>query len=396
MIYKLFYTITCFVFLISFETLAQDIEYSNELKEKIDEDVRTPLLSALDSLTSQIAVNSVNEKYFWKKEALFSKAIFEDIYNYVESYRDSSKAISTSLLNCYPIGKGRYLNQLAYYKQTDGASKSLQMILNIVAHVNNGEITFSTPLSYYTKTWKEKKVGSILYYFRDNLNIERAELCAQKNMTFASKFNLKPYEFNFYMVENYQEFLRLVGFEYNIGSIGKLRDGYGPAKEEVIFSVMNNEDFSHDIFHYYSETLHEWSVHNWVTEEGLAYSWGNAYYTRKDGEMAEQKELLTILKEYLNQNKDTNLLQLFENNFWTDTSGIFENLAPDFIVGRLISSLICDEVHKIHGMEGINQMLTIGSKPNHFDPFLEATNKLIGINRKNFNKKVTLLITEYK
>ena len=395
MIDKLFCVFIYCLFLIIYSVSAQSVELSNELKENIHKNIEAQLLVALDSLVAQISRNSVRDNLLWEKEAKFSKAIFEDVHYYEKSYRDSTNKISVSLLNCYPIGKGQYLNQLAYYKQSDIGPKSLQMLLNVIAHMEDGNITFSTPLHYYTETWKQEKVGSVMYYYRHKFRMDRAETFAQKNVLFASRFKKAPQQIRFFMVENYQEILKLIGFEYNVKTIGKLRDGYGIIADEVIFSVMNNEDFSHDLFHYYSGTIHNRPVRNWVTEEGIAYSWGNAYYTRKDGEMAEQKELTDVLKQYLDQNKDTDLLSLFENNFWSDKSGLYQHLAPDFKVGRLISSLICDEVHKKHGMDGINQLIACGSKPNHFDPFFEVTDKLVKINRKNFNKKVRLLIQNY-
>lgn len=395
MIGKLFYAFTC-CSLLTTNAFPQNIELSDELEKSIDTTLQVKLLTALDSLVEQISRNDVSDNLVWKKEAKFSKAIFEEVYYYEKSYKDTSNTISISLLNCYPIGEGQYLNQLAYFKQSDDTPKSLQMLLSVVAHIEHEDIAFSTPLSYYTKTWKKQKVGSIAYYYRDRFRLDRAEKFAQKNVLFASRFERSPQEFRFFMVENYQEILRLLGFDYNIKSIGKLRDGFGVIGSDVIFSVMNNEDFSHDLFHYYSETIYDRSVRNWVTEEGIAYSWGNAYYTRKDGEMAEQKELLDILKQYIAQNKDINLLSLFENNFWTDKNGIYNHLAPDFKVGRLISSLICDEVQKRHGMDGIHQLIACGSKPNHFDPFFETTDRLIGINRKNFNEKVSRLIKKYE
>lgn len=395
MISKLFYTLC--LFLITSSTFAQYIEVSNELKKSIDETVQAQLLPALDSLVAQISRENISDNLIWEKEAEFSKQAFENISYYENAYRDSSNIISRVLLNSYPIGKGRRLNQLAYFKKSDNSPKTLQMLLSIIAHTEDESITFSTPLSYYTDTWKARQVGNITYHYRDDFRLDRAETFAQKNILFASKFKKKPQSLRFFLVENYQEILRLMGFDYNIEDIGQLRDGYGVIADEVIFSVMNNEDFSHDLFHYYSGTVHhDGSARNWVTEEGLAYSWGNAYYTKKDGEMAEQKELLDLLKQYLSQNKDTDLLTLFENNFWSDTSGIYASLAPDFKVGRLISSLICDEVQKTHGMDGINQLITSGRKPNDFDPFFETTNKLIGINRKNFNKKVSLLIKNHQ
>lgn len=395
MINKLFFIFICYIPLSNSIILAQNISYGNNFIQSVGKNLQQELFTSLDSLIDQIRNNNIKESLLWKKESKLSKAIFEDIHSYEKSYQDSTYKSKVFLLNCYPISKERYLNQIAYYRQEENNSKSLQMLITIIAHKENKKICFSTPLNYYTETWKEHQVGSITYYFRDKINIHRAEKFAKKNIQFSSRFK-KPVKYlSYFMVENYQEILKLIGFDYNAKSIGELRSGYGILGDQIIFSVMNNEDFSHDLFHYYSETIHDWSVRNWVVEEGLAYSWGNAYYTRKDGEMAEQNELLKILKKYIDQNKDIDLLSLFENNFWTDKSGIYEHLAPDFIVGRLISSLICDEVYNKYGMEGINKLLIIGSKPNHFDPFFKSINTLIGINRNNFNEKVNQLIKNY-
>ncbi len=360
------------------------------------ENAQLDILSSLDSLISQIRNNDVSENLLWEEERQLSKVIFEEVHAYEKSFEDTAHTVRAELLNVYPIGKERYMNQIAYYRLDQNDKKSLQMLFAIVAHREEERIEFSTPLHYHTHTWKEKQIGEISYHYRDKINEGRAERFVQKNRQFAHRFKRSPQALKFYMVENYQEALRLLGFEYNVKNIGKLRDGYGVLGGEVIFSVMNNEDFSHDLFHYYSGTIHDWSVRNWVTEEGLAYSWGNAYYVKNNGEMAEQKELLEVLRNHLSQNKDVDLLSLFENNFWTDESKIFEDLAPDFKVGRLISSLLCDEVYRMHGMDGVDKLLTLGAKPDHFEPFMLAIDKLIGINRDNFNRKMRELIETYE
>ena len=158
---------------------------------------------------------------------------------------------------------------------------------------------------------------------------------------------------------------------------------------------MRNEDFSHDLFHFYSETIHPDSVRNWVVEEGIAYSWGNAYYTKYDGEMGEQSELVNILQDHLRKNENMDLLKLFEENFWRDNSGIYDSIAPDFAVGRLMSSLICDAVEEKHGMKGVLALLTCTSKPSRFEAFYKAVDKLIGVNRSNFAPKIKELIMSY-
>ncbi len=396
MIGRIFTVLIYFLLIIPVSILSQNIAISDQLKYSINENIKGQLLSALDTLVLQINRNNINPSLVWKNEDKFTRAVLEDVHLYESTYQDSLSHMDRTLLNTYPIGEGRHLCQIAYFNQGNDESNSLKMILNVIAHTENKDITFSTPLSYYTDSWEEKKVGSISYYYRDKFRSDRAKKYARKNELFSTRFQLKPNIFKFFMVDNYQEIIRLMGLDYNAKSIGIIRDGYGVIADEYIFSVMNNEDFSHDLFHYYSGRIHDSSTRNWVAEEGLAYSWGNAYYTRDDGEMAEQKELLELLKQYLSQNINLDLLELLENNFWSDKSGIYEHLAPDFNVGRLISSLICDEVYRKHGMEGTNRLISCGSNPNHFDSFLNITDQLIGLNRSNFNKKVKRLISDFR
>ncbi|MEL7220895.1 MAG: hypothetical protein AAGJ93_06215, partial [Bacteroidota bacterium] len=194
---------------------AQNVDSSDQLLASIDSSFQKELLGALNLLVEQIRAESLNEDILWQKEIKFSKAIFESVHSYEKSYQDSANNIEVSLLNCYPIGKGRYLNQLAYYNHQDSSPKSLQMLLTIVAHKKKGKITFSTPLSYYTETWKKQQVGSITYYYRGAIRLDRAEQFAKKNSQFAERFKKPVKSLNYFMVENYQEISRLVGFDYN-------------------------------------------------------------------------------------------------------------------------------------------------------------------------------------
>ena len=128
------------------------------------------------------------------------------------------------------------------------------------------------------------------------------------------------------MCENYQEANRLLGVEFSVYENSKYRTGYGVVAN-TIFSIMNNEDFSHDVFHYYSGKINERKNRNWITEEGIAYLWGNAYYTDPNGEMITHQQLVEELKKYLQENPNETLYNLFENN-----PTIFTHLAPEVSV----------------------------------------------------------------
>ena len=190
------------------------------------------------------------------------------------------------------------------------------------------------------------------------------------------------------MIDHYQEYLNLIGINYQVYNNGKYRTGYG-VDTNTIFSIMNNEDFSHDIFHYYSGKINERENRNWITEEGVAYLWGNAYYTDKNGEMIEMDQMVSTLKNHLKENPDTSLLRLFEDN-----PKIFDSLASEISVRSVLSAIIAKEVELQKGTEGIMELVNAGAGKELVKKYLTATDKLIGINKENFNAKVGALLND--
>ena len=72
--------------------------------------------------------------------------------------------------------------------------------------------------------------------------------------------------------------MHVLGMEYNVQSVGLVRNGYF-IDTTGVFAVQGNEDFSHDIVHFYSSEFRGQVKRNAAADEGLAYLWGNAYYT---------------------------------------------------------------------------------------------------------------------
>ena len=156
------------------------------------------------------------------------------------------------------------------------------------------------------------------------------------------------------MVDNHQEYLNLIGINYQVHTNGKYRTGNG-VSFNTIFSIMNNEDFSHDIFYYYSGKINERENRNWITEEGVAYLWGNAYYTDKNGEMIEMNQMVSTLKNHLKENPNTSLFSFFEDN-----PKIFKPLASEISVRSVLSAIIANKVEDKKGIEGIMELINAG------------------------------------
>jgi hypothetical protein len=358
-------------------TISPAIKLNDTMTGKI-----TPLL---DTLLVQIRENRIAPALLEQKEAALSKAILSSLKGMED--KDSLPGFyKIQLLNLYPVGSGRYLLSLAYTACSPGGTPVIRTIFSLSAVVRNGAPLFSLPLQYLTRNWKTKTVGRVIYHYPDTIHLRRANAFNTKNTLMAGKLGLPPEQLHFYLCANYQEALQLMGYTYDQGAAGKTRDGYG-VEANTIFATMGNEDFSHDLFHFYAEKIRT-SKRNSAAEEGIAYSWGNAYYTSTKGEMISQRELMPDLRKYLAQHPDASLLELFSKN----VRG-FSLLAREASIRSTIASLLSDEVEKRRGIAGIKQLINCGGGD---DNYFIRLNELIGVNRTNFNEKVLALINAYQ
>lgn len=259
------------------------------LKSELDSSTKSKILTSLDTLFSQIKSGKIKEALINKDNTELNMLTMQTFAGIEESKKDSiTNFYKKQLINIYPISNNEVWISLAFIGEEDNKVPILQNIINLIATHTNNNVVFSIPIKYLTKSWKTKIVGNITYFFRNRINTERAAKFNAKNTIIANKLGLQPEKFNFYLCNNYQEILQLLGYEYDAESNGKTKEGFG-VDASNIFSIMNNEDFSHDLFHYYSSKIRGDLKRNRTVEEGIAYSWGNAYYTNANGELLSKK-----------------------------------------------------------------------------------------------------------
>jgi hypothetical protein len=255
-----------------------------------------------------------------------------------------------------------------------------------MAKYDKDKIVFACPLKYNTKHWKTTTTGTITVYYPDTINVERARKFDGKNVAMASKFNLPVKEFDLYMCRNYQEALQLQGCLYEYRSNGYLNRG-DIIDPKTLFSVMSDEDFSHDVLHIYAGQIR--GKNRSVVECGLAYLWGNAYHANSEGRVPELQELIFVLQRYIQTHNEVKLLDLFEKN--PDVLAEYGYPKP-IQVKHIIAGLIWTEIEKQKGVAGIVELLKCGRT---YDDFFKATNKLLNINRGNFDAKVRELLSSF-
>ena len=370
---------------ISIAAAKEPIEKPHFLNYSMDDKTQRYFEKSVDALFTAIINGKISDSLLSPKMAALTFPMLQELIDYESKNKSHNLKIQDKkLINVYPISSQSYFLTISFNSFDAEAVPSPIYTFNLIATKTEKAFTFAIPLDYLTRHWKTETVGNVTYHFRTQLNKERANIFNEKNSAIANKIGVKPEKFDFYMVDNYQEILNLNGFSYFRKSNGQTRDGYGVVAN-TIFSVMNNEDFSHDIFHYYSRQINNRENQNRISEEGIAYLWGSAYYTDQQGEMISYARLKLALKKYLSENQQANLFDLFNQN-----NKVFDHIAPEISVRSTISAMIANKIEKELGVPGLLKLINAGRK-DRLNNYLRITEELIGLNKENFN----LLVTEW-
>ena len=349
-----------------------------EFYSSLSDSLTNQIINSLDKLLISIDKAQLDTTLIDNENADLNRNFFRYLKG-IERKDTIQRYYHAQLINLYPIENSQYLITVSYTQ-----NEEIGRIFTFLAKENNRNIVFASPLQYNTKYWKTATIGTATYYFSDTIDTKRAEVFNQKNISIAQKLNLPVRNWDIYMCRNYQEAIQIQGCFYEITRNGSFNSG-DIIEPKTLFSCMNDEDFSHDILHLYVSQIRT-RERNSVAECGVAYYWGNAYHAGTTGKAPEQKELIPVLQRYIQSHKDVKLLDLFEQS--PDVLAEYGYPWPVH-VNRTISGIICQEIERQKGVEGIIDLLNCGSG---FDNLFESIDKLIGVNRNNFEEKVYKLI----
>jgi hypothetical protein len=337
------------------------------------------IISSLDSLLNSIERGELDTTLVDRDNYEFNCSFFAGLQG-IESKDTIEHYYRGQLINLYPIARSQYALMLAWLNGNE-----LGRIFTLLAGEDDGKIVFANPIKYNTKAWKTATVGTITIHYPDTFNVDRAEKFHHKNVTMAGKLKLPVRSWEMYMCRHYQEAMQLQGCSYEVTANGMFNSGY-IVDPKTFFSVMSNEDFSHDLLHIYASGIHGRNRN--AAECGLAYLWGNAYHADSNGNVPDMQELTPVLQQYIQAHKEVRLLDLFEKN----PNVLAEYGYPKPIQVRdIIAGLIWEEIEKQKGTDGVISFMTCG---RGYDNLYKSTEALIGINRENFDKKVNGLLFE--
>lgn len=356
---------------------------SESLKSDRNSSETQTIIKSLENLFIEINAGDIDENILVDQNRNLTKSIFNSYKRFSASDKFNIQVNEIQTLSDQEIFVEIFVNP-----KNSEANSNPKAIIDILAVYKDGKMKYTLPLTKETQGWKSTVVGKITYHFPKQINESRAKKFDKKNTEIASKLGYQPDSFDFYMTSSYQEILKFLGYAHLHVVNEKAKEGYIGEDANTIFAIVGNEDFSHDIFHYYAAKLRGQNKRNKTVEEGLSYSWGNAYYPDSNGEMIEQKQLVAELKNYASSQQNINWLEIFKQD-----QRIWDKFPEEISVKSTLSSLLCDEIEKKKGIDAIKEMICAGAGD---EVFFEKLEKMLGINSSNFNAEINRLIQAYQ
>lgn len=345
---------------------AQDYHFPN-----VDQIEATKIKTTIDTLFAEMSKGHIRPDLISGKKRELTREMLE---NQKSRQGDSVKR---EIINCYLLAT-------QMYRVTVACSKAgmLQQMLVLDVDLQQEKPKIAFPIWYDTRNWSSMQVGTIHYYYDHDFDLKAAQDFDKANRTIATKLGLQPEPLDFYLSDNFQQIMQWMGSFYDCTTVGQIHDGFGVG-EQTIFATQHNEDFSHDLVHYYVYKVRK-GPRNPFAEEGVAYYWGNAYYPDAQGKMIGLELLKDDLRNYLAANPGVDLLIPFRKN----QRGVFCP-AREISMRSTLSGIIAEYVEKKHGIDGVLKLLNCGAgEENYF----AATQLLAGINAANFNQRIRELL----
>jgi hypothetical protein len=363
------FLLTALLLAFTLTVFAQRYSYPN-----IDPADTLQLGAALDTAFAGIGRGHVAVQTITGKDKELTREMLEYLQNRIGA------DLHHQVINCYPIGGRMYRVQVACNK-----ADTLKAIFTLDVTILPGRATVDLPLWQDTHSWAVKQAGTIRYLYDHDFDPKAAHAFDAANKRIARRLGLRPDSLNFYLADNFQQIMQWLGLAYDRQTAGATRDGFNI--EQTIFAIQHNEDFSHDLVHYYVYKVRK-GPRNGYAEEGVAYYWGNAYYTDANGQMITLDQLKTALRAYLSAHPGTDLLAAFRKN----QRGLF-GPAKEISIRSTLSGVIAEYIDHKYGATGVLRLLNCGAGEA---TFFTVTQSLAGVDAGNFDVRMRELLKNWK
>ena len=346
-------------------------------------------LAERDSLTSAKIEKALNgflteaqEKNYTDKYVDTTHLLkYEFFFNKLAGIGKDSKEYNKPLvLKSYRVDNGNYRLTIGFTGERDGQPFIYQMT-ELKAVPYKDHYRFYCPFEDNTKHFKSKSIDNVTYHYSYDLNEMKAQKFVNFTQELAKLTNAPIPQLNYYSFNSLDELLKSYGFLYSARQCNFLCYDLGFTDNEgnTYITGTDNENY---VFGFIGDYLY-YNLPNrdkiyWPFVQGLSTYYGG--YGLSYDDMVTLKDQF---REKLRLNPDINFLDEFKKGRKSSVNRHFSYY--------VMSAFIFEEVlHK----KGFNEALKLVYSENDGSRFFENLEQVLGVNEKNFQKRILKMIGE--
>jgi hypothetical protein len=369
------------LFSLSGWTQMQPVVIPTNVRIPLDSLQRQQLIRCLDGLLNQLS-GANKDNVFVQPDFLPETS---DLLDEVKGMGDPIPGMNVPchcyLTNVNQLDSGDYLVQFSYLGLHD-STPVLRASFKLVAHrVGEGYI-FSSPLKRNTVGWATGQYADFTFHY-SNYTLDETVIrnYIGKAHEFDAKLNAKAYRTEFYCCGSFQEALAALGVDYKLEYNGVSSEGLTAHERRTSLYVVGgfrNTTFDfHDLWHDRLHAVVPVSTINRPIDEACAYLYGGSWGLTWE-------EVFRQFKSYIGDNRDW-LAAFNENRNFAQPN------QNHLFVSYVITALLIKKIEKEKGFPAVLQFLTCGKYQKDNENYFQALDRIISVNRSNFNATVETL-----
>ena len=328
-------------------------------------------------------IQKLFENYLASKPEKLEKNNFwnEEEMNAYERYDFLEDEFKPSLYLGFPArvlsiksNKGLYEIKVQYGTCESNVSYVLA-IVNYYAKKVKNEWKLFNALTINREKWECTNVGYVDYYYpkEHQFNYEKANKLAAFIKDTCRNFTIKPYNFDYYFSDDYDEVKKLQGFDYWIGMGGEVKPS-GKASERKLYCGGLGENFKHEVFHILTVPYIK-NQYYWVTE-------GVAVFVSNENRGKPLEWHYKKIAKHIKNNPEIDFTNLVEYSYFDEYTDYH------YAMGGFIAS----KIYKKGGWSMLKKFMEVGPTEEDYYKSIES---FLGVKRKNLDKYLKQELEEY-
>jgi hypothetical protein len=350
-----------------------------------DSDRRAQLINSLNGFLDQASGPNKDNMFVQAAFLPETSALLDEMKGMSDPGADKRSAYRCYLTNVDWLDSSDYIVQISYLGIND-STPVLKASFKLIAYLQGDRYVFRSPLRRNTATWHRKSTGKFIFYYTYPINEGWLNNYRKLAEEFDKKLGAKEYVTELYCCNTAQEGLELLGVDYKLNYNGYSSLGLSSFEDDISLNILgtSNTDRTifdlHDLWHDRLHHVIPVSTINKPIDEGCAYlyggSWGLCW-----------EEIFNQFKAYMGDNKDW--LTAF-----TENKNFASSQQYHLYVSYVINALLAQKMEREKGFPAVVEFLSCGRYEAGNDNYFRALDKIIGINRSNFNASVEKLVEE--